>query len=67
MILSKVARPSCAEAAEMEIAAQSSALLLKQQARLRRVLTPEDLVRCMFVIANYVIQKCVSCLVYADA
>ena len=35
----------------MEIAAQSSALLLKQRVRLRRLLTPEDLVRCMLVMA----------------
>ena len=41
-----------AEAAEMEIAEQSSALLLKQRARLKRALTLEDLVRCMLMMAH---------------
>ena len=60
-----------AEAAEVEIAAHSSALLLKQRARLKRALTPEDLVRCMFMMAlclfRKLCQKCLSWLVFVDA
>ena len=66
-----VARPVRTEAVELEIAAQSSALLLKQRARLRRVLTREDLMHvcdgALSVAANYVIQRCASCLIFVDA